>query len=296
MIDKLRQQKRTWQAVDRESQSLDKITISFSGTCEGENFTNGTVNDFVVEIGANQMIPGFEDNLIGLTKGENKTFTVTFPDPYNNPKLSGKAAEFEIEVKNIEAATLPEIDEDFIKSYGTQAGTMQAFRDDVKANMERELKQALYNKLKDAVLDAVYSKMQLNIPNVLVNEEVQNLMKPYLDSAKKQKIKPADLQLPTDMFKERANKRVALGLILGEIIHVNEIKVDDDKVRTTIEDMAKSYEQPEAFVSWYYGDKTRLQSVQQMVLEDQAVEWLVNKAKISDETMSFNDIMNDNQG
>jgi len=133
------------------------------------------------------------------------------------------------------------------------------------------------------------------VPSTLIDEEIQNLMKPYLESAKRNKLKQADLQLPKEMFQDQAQRRVALGLILGEIIHAQEIKVDDSKVRTTIEDMAKSYEEPEAYVSWYYSDKSRLHSVQQMVLEDQTVEWLVSKAKIANETMSFSDIMDANQ-
>jgi trigger factor len=295
MIEKLRTQKKTWNEVGRASQDKDRISIAFSGVCEGENFTEGRVQDFQLEIGAKQMIPGFEDNLIGLKKDDGKTFLVTFPEEYNNAKLAGKVADFDVEIFKVEEPVLPAIDEGFIKAYGTQDGLLNSFRDDIKANMQRELTQALHGKLKNAVLDALYEKIQLPVPNILIDEEIQTLMKPYIESAKRQKLKKEDLQLPKEMFKAQAERRVALGLILGEIIHTKEFKVDDDKVRTTIEDMAKSYEQPEAYVSWYYSDKSRLHSVQQMVLEDQTVEWLVSKAKISDETMSFNDIMDANQ-
>ena len=295
MIEKLRSQKKTWIEVERASQENDRISISFSGVSEGENFTDGTVKDFPVEIGAKQMIPGFEDNLMGLKKGESKVFSVTFPEEYTNVKLAGKPAEFSVEVAKVEEPTLPVVDEDFIKGYGTQDGLLATFRTDIKNNMERELAQALHGKLKNAVLDALYEKVQLEVPSTLIDEEIQNLMKPYLESAKRNKLKQADLQLPKEMFQDQAQRRVALGLILGEIIHAQEIKVDDSKVRTTIEDMAKSYEEPEAYVSWYYSDKSRLHSVQQMVLEDQTVEWLVSKAKIANETMSFSDIMDANQ-
>lgn len=295
MIEKLRSQRKTWSEVDRPSQDKDRITIAFSGVCDGENFTEGRVQDFQVEIGAKQMIPGFEDNLMGLKKDEGKTFLVTFPEEYNSAKLAGKTADFDVETFKVEEPVLPDLDEDFIKAYGTQDGLLATFRQDIKANMQRELTQALHGKLKNAVLEALYEKVQLNVPNVLIDEEVQTLMKPYLESAKRNKLKQADLQLPKEMFKDQAQRRVALGLILGEIIHIKEIKVDDEKVRTTIEGMAKSYEQPEAYVSWYYSDKSRLQGVQQMVLEDQTVEWLVSQAKISDETVSFSDIMDANQ-
>jgi trigger factor len=295
MIEKLRAQKKAWNEVERKSKDSDRITIAFSGVSEGENFTDGTVQDFTVEIGAKQMIPGFEDNLVGLKKGESKTFSVTFPDEYNNAKLAGKVAEFSVDVTKVEEPLLPTIDEEFIKSYGTQDGLLETFRKDIKSNMQRELEQALHAKLKNATLDALYEKVQLVVPSVLVEEEIQHLMKPYVESAKKQKLKQADLDLPKEMFETQAERRVALGLILGEIIHSKEIKVDDNKVRTTIEDMAKSYEQPEAYVSWYYSDKSRLQSVQQMVLEDQTVEWLVSQAKIANETTSFSDIMDSNK-
>lgn len=295
MIEKLRSQKKTWTEVERASQENDRISIAFSGISEGENFTDGTVKDFPVEIGSKQMIPGFEDNLIGLKKGESKVFSVTFPEEYTNVKLAGKPAEFSVEVAKVEEPTLPAVDEDFIKGYGTPDGLLATFRTDIKANMERELGQALHGKLKNAVLDALYEKVQLEVPSTLIDEEIQNLMKPYLESAKRNKLKQADLQLPKEMFQDQAQRRVALGLILGEIIHAQDIKVDDSKVRTTIEDMAKSYEEPEAYVSWYYSDKSRLHSVQQMVLEDQTVEWLVSKAKIANETMSFSDIMDANQ-
>lgn len=295
MIEKLRGQKKTWSEVERASQDKDRITIAFSGVCEGENFTEGRVQDFQVEIGAKQMIPGFEDNLIGLKKDEGNTFLVAFPEEYSNAKLAGKAADFDVETFKVEEPVLPTVDEEFIKAYGTQDGLLNSFRGDIKTNMQRELTQALQGKLKNSVLDALYEKIQLPVPGVLIDQEIQTLMKPYIESAKRQKLKKEDLQLPKEMFKAQAERRVALGLILGEIIHTKEIKVDDNKVRTTIEDMAKSYEQPEAYVSWYYSDKSRLQSVQQMVLEDQTVEWLVSQAKISDETVGFSDIMDANQ-
>ncbi len=295
VIEKLRTQKKTWKETDRVSQEHDQITLAFSGVSDGENFTDGKVQDFPVEIGGKQMIPGFEDNLTGLAKGENKTFVVTFPEQYNNAKLAGKDAEFEVEVIKIEEPILPEIDEDFIKGYGTGDGTLDSFRRDVRINMERELEQALHDRLKNSVLDALYEKVKVEVPNALVDEEIENLMKPYLESAQRQKLKRQDLQLPKDIFKEQAQKRVALGLILGEIIHENTLKVDEEKVRFTIEKMASSYEQPEAFVNWYYSDKSRLNGVQQMVLEDQTVELLVSKAKVSDKTTNFSDIMDKKQ-
>ncbi|MGZ8226543.1 MAG: trigger factor [Methylococcaceae bacterium] len=295
MIEKLMAQRKEWTVVDRANKENDRVTISFTGTSEDENFTDGTVENYVVEIGSKQMIPGFEDNLLDLETGANKTFELTFPEEYGNAKLAGKVARFDITVIKIEEPALPEIDAEFIKSYGIEDGTLESFRNDVKNNMERELAQALKAKLKNAVMDALYEKVPLTVPNTLINEEIENLIKPYAESAKKQKIKLEDLKLPRDVFEEQAKRRVTLGLLLGEIIQKNNITLDKDKVRSTIEDMSKSYERPEDVVKWYYADETRLNDVQQMVLEDQTVDWLLAQATVSDQAVNFNDVMEKQQ-
>lgn len=290
IIEKLRAQKKSWALVERASREHDRVTISFSGVSEGENFTDGKMENYQVEIGAKQMIPGFEENLIGLNAGTNKTFEVTFPEQYGNEKLAGKIAEFDVEVISVEEPVLPEIDEDFIKAYGID-GTLDTFREDIKSNLEVELEQALWSKLKDITLNALYEKFQITVPNALVDEEIESLMKPYIETAKRQKVKLDDLKLPRDTFEEQAKRRVALGLILNDIIKKNSMKVDDNKVRSTIEDMSKSYERPKDVVDWYYSDESRLNDVRQMVLENQAVDWLIAQVKVSDEAISFSDAM-----
>jgi trigger factor len=295
MIEKLRVQKQTWRVVDRPAQNSDNVTISFSGTSEGENFTDGKLEDFKVICGQKKMIAGFEDNLLGLTAGAHKTFILNFSEDYGNEKLAGKAAEFEVDVVEVEEPVLAEIDEAFIKAYGIEDGLIESFRADVKNNMQRELDQALRSKLKSSVMDALYGKVKLTVPNTLVDVEIESLMKPYIETAKRQKMKLEDLKLPRDSSEDQAKRRVALGLILGEVIQKESIKLDNDKVRSTIEDMAKSYERPEDVVAWYYSDESRLNEVQQMVLEDQVVEWLVGQAKVSDETVNFNDVMDKQQ-
>ena len=295
MIDKLRAQQQTWHIVDRPALKHDNITISFFGTCEGENFTNGRVDDFQVVCGSKKMIPGFEENLIGLEVGGHKTFTLTFPEDHGNEQLAGKTAEFDVDVIKVEELLLAEIDEVFVKAYGIEDGSVESFRIDVKNNMERELEVALRGKLKGSVMDALYAKIPLTIPNSLIDIETENLIKPYIETAKRQKKNLDDLQLPRDMFEVRAKRRVALGLILGEIVQKNAIKLDDDKVRSTIEDMAKSYESPQDVVNWYYTDESRLNEVKRMVLEDQTIEWLVAQAKVSDEQVNFSDVMDRQQ-
>ncbi len=290
MIEKLRAQKKTWSIVERPSQEYDRVTVIFSGVCEGENFTDGRVDNYQVELGAKQMIPGFEENLLSLEVGVNKNFELSFPEEYGNEKLAGKVAQFEVEVVSIEEPVLPEIDEAFIKEYGID-GSVDAFRNDIRANLESELEQALLGKLKNAVMNGLYEKIKTAVPNTMVDQEVESMMKPYIETAKRQKMKLEDLKLPRDAFEEPAKRRVALGLILSEVIHKNDIKQDDDKVHSTIVDMAKSYERPEDVINWYYSEPSRLNDVRQMVLENQAIEWLVAQAKVTDEVISFDDAM-----
>ncbi|GAW85936.1 trigger factor [Bathymodiolus platifrons methanotrophic gill symbiont] len=291
MVDKLKEQKKSWEASEQDAQQGVQVTITFSGTCEGENFTDGTVEDFQVELGSKRMIPGFEDQLIGLAVGAKKTFEVTFPEDYGNKKIAGKVAAFDVEVFKIETSTLPEIDEEFIKAYGIESGEVEAFRADVEKNMQRELAQGLKVRLKNSVMDALYDAVPVSLPAAMVDQEVESLMKPYYENAKKRNVDVNEIKPASADFEDQAKRRVALGLILAEIIQKNEIKADADKIRAVIDDMAQSYEDPEQVVNWYYGDKERLAEIEQMVLEDATVAWVLDKVKVTDEAISFSDVM-----
>ena len=294
MIAKLREQRKTWEIVERASENKDLITIDFSGSVDGENFTDGKSENFQIEIGTGKMIPGFEDNLVGLKVGDTKTFTATFLDDYPNQKLTGKAAEFEIEVKQVDAPVLPEINDEFIKAYGVENSTVETFRNDVKENMERELANKLKSNLRQSVFTALYEKVDLTLPNALINEEIDVLLNPYKEMAKKNHMdfETFKKQLPREPFEVEAKRRVALGLIIGEVIHQNDLQVDEDKVRDHVEDMAKSYEKPEQVIEWYYKDENRLKDVRQMTMEEQVTEWLLEKATITTENVDFNTVMN----
>jgi trigger factor len=295
MIEKLRIQKKTWQEVDRASVQGDNITINFSGVTDGENFTGGKVENSKIEIGSQQMIPGFEDELTGLTVGTAKTFSATFPEQYHSNDLAGKTAEFEIEVVKIEAPVLPEVDAEFIKAYGVEAGEIAEFRADVSANMERELQQGLKNKLKSSVFDNLLAHITVPLPKAMIDQEMQQLLQPYAEQAKKRRVKLEDLNLSPELFESQAKRRVALGLIFSDVIQKNQLTIDADKVRAVITDMAKSYEQPEDVVNWYYADQSRLNDVQQMVLEDQAIDWIVSQAQVTDQSFSFSEVMEKQQ-
>lgn len=295
MIEKLKQQKRTWQEAVRSAQTGDLVTVNFSGECDGENFTGGKAENQKIEIGSSQMIPGFEDELRGLSAGEQKTFAITFPEGYHNANLSGKQASFEIEIVKVEEPVLPVLDAEFIKSYGVDSGDETEFRADVRANMERELQHGLKNRLKHTVLGRLYDSMQLTVPVALVDQEIEAMMRPYVERAMAMGQSPESLQLPKDAFEPEARRRVALALTIGEIIRKHGIQADPAKVLAVIEDMASSYETPQEVISWYYSDDNRLNEVRQMVLEDQAIEWIVNQAKVVDEMLGFNDVMDRQQ-
>ncbi|NOQ14279.1 MAG: trigger factor [Methyloprofundus sp.] len=291
MIEKLREQKKTWQASEQEAQEGNQVTIKLSGESEGENFTDGTIENFEVEIGSNRMIPGFEEQLKGLVVGATKKFEVTFPEDYGNEKIAGKPAEFDIEVLDVEVSVIPEIDAEFIQAYGVESGDLDEFRADVEKNMQRELGEGLKARLKNTVLDALVENVSVTLPVSMINQEIESLMKPYYESAKKQNRDVNELQLPKENFEEQAKRRVALGLILAEIIQKNEIKAEEGAVRAVIDGMAQSYEQPEEVINWYYGDKKNLVEVEQMVLEDATVDWVLNQVNVTDEAVLFSDIM-----
>jgi trigger factor len=291
MILKLREQKKEWSISEAASKDGDQVTIKFSGVCEGQNFTDGTVNDFLVEIGSKRMIPGFEDQLVGLSVGATKTLDVTFPEQYTNQDLSGKPAIFEIEVLKIESSELPEVGVEFIKAYGIESGDAADFRADIDKNMQRELKQVLKTKLKNSVMDALYTSIEVALPITLIDQEVDSLMKPYIENAKKKNLEINDAKLAAGDFEEQAKRRVGLGLILAEVIQKNEIKAGAEAIKAVIDDLSVSYEKSEEAVNWYYGDEKRLAEIEQMVLEDAAVEWVLTKVKVIEKTISFSSVM-----
>jgi trigger factor len=290
MIDRLRDQRKSWSVVERASKEGDQIVIAFEGTHEGENFTNGKTENFPVVIGSGQMIPGFEDKLVGFSAGDKTEFDIEFPKEYPNAKLSGSTAHFTIEVDRVEEPTLPVLDADFVKSFGVATGELEELRKDIHSNMEREMHRALKNRTKSSVMDQLFERNTLQLPDILLQDELDELLKPYRESARKHK---QDLDEPAlkEQLSPLAKRRVALALILGKIIDVHAVKVDPARIRLAVEDMAATYEDPQEVVRWYYADKTRLREVENMVLEDQIVDLVVGKAKTTDENIDFQALM-----
>lgn len=290
MIDRLRDQKKTWETVERKSKSEDRIVISFQGVHEGENFTNGKTEDFPVIIGSGQMIPGFEDKLIGLAAGEKIEFDIEFPKEYPSEKLAGNTAHFSIEVARVEEPKLPEQDAEFVKSFGVASGDVAELRGDILSNMEREMTRALKNRTKSSVMDQLFDRNTLQLPEVLIQDELEDLLKPYRESARKHKQDLDEAGLK-EQLSPLAKRRVALALILGKVIDAHGVKVDPARVRQSVEEMAASYEDPEEVVRWYYADQTRLREIENMVLEDQIVDLVIGKAKTAQEAIDFQALM-----
>jgi len=290
MIQRLRDQRMTWNPVDRASAKGDRVVISFEGAQDGENFTDGRVADFPVVLGSGQMIPGFEDKLTGLEPGATLEFDIDFPAEYPGEKLAGKTGHFSVEVNKVEEPVVPELDADFIKSFGVENGELAGFQADIRANMEREMKRALKSRTKSSVMDQLFDRNSIQLPNVLVQDELNDLLKPYHESARKHK-QPVDEAALKTQLEPLARRRVALALILGKLIDAHDVKVDPARVRSAVEDLAASYEDADEVVRWYYADPSRLREVENMVLEDQVVDLILDKATTREESIDFQALM-----
>lgn len=291
MIDTIRKQNKTWEVVERGSEDGDQVTVDFAGSIEGEAFEGGSGTDMTVEIGASRMIAGFEDGLKGLKKGEETSLSLTFPEDYSQKELAGKPVEFKITVKAVEQVALPEVDEDFAKKMGVEDGNIEQMRKDIRENMQRELDTKIKTNLKQVAMDKLIELHQMDVPKALIEQEAATLMQQMQQNLVNQGMKQGDLQLGSDMFKEQAARRVSLGLIMAEIVKENDIKVDDEKVRAKVEEIAEPYDQPEQVISWYYGDKQRLSEVESLVFEEQIIEWLLSKVTVEEKARDFKELM-----
>ncbi len=292
MFETLQKQHQTWKENKRKTKKGDKLTIDFNGRVDGEAFEGGKAEAFELELGAGRMIPGFEKEITGMKVGEEKTISVTFPEDYHAENLKGKEAEFDIVVHKTEGPILPKVDEDFAKLFGVEEGGVDALREEVGKNMERELSQAVKAKVKEQVIEGLLASHEVGVPSALVAQEVDVLRQQAMQRFQGQ-MDPKNLpELPSEMFKEQAERRVKIGLLLGEVIKVNEIKVDDVKVDELIATAASAYEDPKEVIEYYANNKELMQQMQNVALEEQAVELLVEKAKVEDKKASFKEIMN----
>lgn len=292
MIDVLREHQATWKEVDRAAAEGDQVNIDFVGTRDGEEFEGGKAEGQNLVLGSGSMIPGFEDGLVGLKAGDEKTLKLTFPEDYQAEELRGAEVEFQVKVNTVSEKELPELDKDFYAKFGVEKGGKPQFRKEVKANMVRELKNAIKTKTKTQVMDALIESHKPELPKALVESEIETLRQQMLQRfGGQQQNFDAKSLLPDTMFQEEAERRVALGLIVGEIVKANEIKVDAERVREMVEDLASTYEEPEAVVNYYYQNRELLSGVESAALEDQVVDHILDQAKVTEENSSYDDIV-----
>lgn len=289
-IATLRKQRAAYDKADRAAANADFLVIDFVGKLDGEPFKGGDAQNFGVVLGEGRMLPAFEAALIGMQGGEEKTFDLTFPADYQ-PELAGKTVQFTVTVKVVNAAKLPEIDAEFAKSLGVADGDVGKMRAEIKNNLERELKKRVQAKTKDQVMDALLSVSELDLPRSLVDAEVGRLQQQAVQDLQARGMTTKDLQLPPELFVERAEKRVKLGLILNEVVKQNDLKAKPEQIRAIVEEHAESFEDPQQMVRWYYSDAGRLQEVEGMVLEDNVVEWAAKSMDVTTVTREFDEIM-----
>jgi len=288
MMETLRQQRKVWKDVDRPAATGDQVVMDFTGSIDGEEFPGGSAKEAPLELGSNSMIPGFEDQLLGSSKGDEKNISVNFPADYRATELAGKEAQFQITVHAVKMSELPEVNDEFAKEFGVEEGGVQGLRADIKENMERELKQALENRDKQAVMDLLLEKNDFPVPGSLIKEEIGRLKKQMLDQM--QTPEGSEPELGDELFESDAERRVKLGLLVAEIIKKNELKPDPDKVRSTIESMAASYEDPKQVVDYYYSNQEYMQNVEGLVLEKQVTDWAMEQASVESQAKSFKEL------
>jgi len=293
-VDILRKQRRTFAQRGQADAAVDgdRVTIDFEGKIDGEPFAGGKAEDFQFLVGEGQMLKEFEDAVRGMKSGESKTFPLAFPADYHGKDVAGKTADFLVTVKKIEAAHLPEVNEALAKSLGIADGTVEGLRADIRKNLEREVKFRLLSRNKAAAMEALVAKAELDLPQAIVQSEVERLKDGARADLKQRGIKDADkAPIPDDIFRPQAEQRVRLGLVVAELVKANDLHAKPEQIRAHIEELAASYERPEDVTRWYYGDNQRLAEVEAVVIESNVADYVLSQAKVTEKALSFDELM-----
>ncbi|MGA9697575.1 trigger factor [Acinetobacter sp. ANC 3781] len=301
MIENLQKQRQTWAETKGMAKKDMQVTFDFEGTVDGEKFEGGTAEDFKLVLGSGRMIPGFEDGIVGMKKGEEKVIDVTFPEDYQAENLAGKAAQFKITVKLVEKSKLPEIDAEFLKIFGlTEEEGVEKLKADVRKNMDREVKNGLRNQVKAATFDALVAANEVEVPESMLAQEIdrqrQQMIQQFTQQFGAQGAQAFDSSmLPDDLFKEQAEKAVKLGVLVSKVLADAKIEVDPARVEAYIDDMASSYEDPTEVIEYFKNDKQQRAQIEAVVLEDQIVDHILASAKVTDTAVSYEELLKEQQ-
>ncbi|HMN64632.1 MAG: trigger factor [Burkholderiaceae bacterium] len=291
-VEILRKQRVTWAAADRAAQDGDRVTIDFVGTLDGVAFEGGSATEFPFVLGEGRMLPDFEAGVRGAGTGEKKTFPVAFPAEYGSVELAGKTAQFEVTIRKVEAPQLPQVDEAFARQLGVPDGDLARMRADIRANLEREVGQRVRSRNKAAVMEALTKLAAFELPKALVEAESRALGERAIEDLRQRGIDPKNMPpIPPDTFREQAERRVRLGLIVAEIVREHGLQAKPDQIRRQIEEFAQAYENPGEVVRHYFSDRNRLAEVEAIVVEQNVVDWALSKARVTDRALPFDELM-----
>jgi trigger factor len=290
-IATLRKQRATFEEVGRAAQSEDQVNIDFTGKLNGVVFEGGEAKGYPLVLGAGRMLPEFEAAITGMKAGETKSFDMTFPETYHGKDVAGKQVTFTITVNKVEAPKLPELDADFVKSVGIQDGDVSKLQDEVRENLLREVARRLKVRNKNAAMDALLEVARFDVPRISVDWEVQSLMQQTIQDMESRGMKMKGVALPPELFRERAERRVKLGLILADRVQKFDLKAKPEQIKSMIQEYAQSFDHPEDVVRWYASDVKRMQEVENLVLEENVVSWAMSQAKTVDKPAVFNELM-----
>ena len=295
-LEVLRKQRATWAPAGRPAATGDRVTVDFTGRIDDVEFQGGQAKDFVIELGEARMLPEFEAAVAGMTPGQSKRFELTFPADYHGKDVAGKQATFDLTVKDVSAAALPPLDDEFARVFGIASGRLADLRAEVASNLRLELSRKLESLVKDQVFSALRAQAKFALPKALLDAEAGQMMARMAQDLQQQGMKPEDIKLTPDMFRNQAEQRVALGLVVGELVRRQNLAAKPEQVRSLVTEAAQTYEQPDAVVRWHYERPERLNEFQALAVERNIVDWVLGRVTVVDKPATFDALMAPGRG